>query len=98
MRPLAWDAAMQAQLVELASVPGTSWTVIAAAMGISRNAVIMRAMKTGVRRGRAPIVSGVAAAANRGRDALPPGSPETWGLIVAGTVLAGEPYPGGEWS
>ena len=89
---LDWDNGLQDRLVALAAVPGASWDAISFALGISRNAAIARAAETNVVRTRAPRASPLLRL--RGREAYPAGAPETWGLLVAGTCMAGESWPG----
>lgn len=68
---------------------GASWDEIAAAFGISRNAVIERGRKIGA--SRPPREAAPSAPPDRGP--LPAGHPLAWGLLTAGTLLAGAPYP-----
>ncbi len=70
---------------------GLTWDGIAAAMGLGRNTVLERGRKIGARRLRLSVV--VPNEEARDRPARQAGHPETWGLLIAGTVLDGEAYP-----
>jgi hypothetical protein len=69
---------------------GTAWETIAGALGISRNAAIERGRRIGA---RLPPPEYVPEPEDPERPAMPAGHSVSWGAIVAGTCLAGEPYP-----
>ena len=85
---LIWTAARDLQLKRLRA-EGASWNTIAAALGLSRFAVIERARRIGARKppDHAP------ASEDPERETLPAGHSVTWGSITAGTVLEGLAYP-----
>jgi hypothetical protein len=68
-----------------------TWPALAEAMGLGRNTVIERGRRIGARNlpRRRPVVEAEAL----DRPPRPPGHPDSWGLITAGTVLEGSPYP-----
>ncbi len=70
---------------------GMTWDRIADAMGLGRNTVLERGRKIGARRRVKPPPCTQEEA--RDRPPRQAGHPLTWGLINAGTVLEGEPYP-----
>ena len=81
---------------------GTTWDAIAAAIGVSRNAAIDRGKRLLVAEGSPEIAAarlpsrpatGPKPIPVNDRAALPAGHPLTWGLLIEGTCLAGEPYP-----
>jgi hypothetical protein len=86
---LAWTDAQDTQLRRLRA-EGASWDNIAAALGVTRWAVIERGRRIGARR---PPPDFVPTAEDLGREPLPPGHPNSWGRIILGTVLDGMPYP-----
>ena len=87
-----WTDAMNARL-DRGYANGDGQETIARDVGVSRSAVITQAMRLKLVKG-APVAPIPAAAPNptRHREPLPPGHPETWGLLTAGTSLAGEAY------
>lgn len=83
MAPPRILTAEQAMTIDRLRKGGMSFEKIAGIIGVSKRTVI-RCMD------RVPI-SGIRID-NVGREPLPPGHPETWGVIVAGTCLAGMEY------
>ena len=69
---------------------GVSWDSIAAASGLARWTVIERGRRIGA---RPPPREFVPPPEDPARDPLPAGHPRTWGVLIAGTVLEGVPYP-----
>jgi hypothetical protein len=69
---------------------GASWDTICAVLGLCRWTVIERARHIGATF-TAPVVE-TTATEDTGREPYPPGHPETWGVIIAGTCLAGSAY------
>jgi len=67
-----------------------SWDNIAVAVGVTRWTVIERGRRLGA---RLPPSDFVPASEDPERPALPPGHPETWGVIIKGMSLEGMPYP-----
>ena len=59
-------------------------------LGLTRSTVIDRGRRIGARR---PPPGPPSMVEDPGRAPLPPGHPRTWGAIVAGSVLEGDPYP-----
>ena len=86
---LLWTAPRDAQLKRMRA-QGTAWDGIAAALGVSRNAVIERGRRIGA---RLPPPEHIPDPEDPDRPPLPPGHPVSWGAIVAGTCLADTPYP-----
>jgi hypothetical protein len=85
-----WTDALDTRLCLLRHA-GLTWDGIAEAMGLGRNTVLERGRKIGARRAMPRPV--LALSDHRDRPTLPPGHPESWGLITAGTVLEGDAYP-----
>jgi hypothetical protein len=85
-----WTAALDDDLRAMRAV-GMTWDAVAASMGLGRNTVIERGRRIGARRLRLATQRVEAEPADR--PTRPAGHPFCWGLITAGTVLAGEPYP-----
>lgn len=76
------------QIIRDGRATGATWDRLAAILGVSRWAVIMRGEAIGVPKPyRAPSVRTEAE-----REPYPPGHPETWGAITRGTVLDGARY------
>ena len=69
---------------------GAAWDAIATALGISRNAALERGRRIGA---RLPPPEHVPEPDDPERPPLPAGHSVSWGAIVVGTCLAGEPYP-----
>jgi hypothetical protein len=85
---LVWTGPRDLQIKRMRA-DRASWDAIALSLGISRNAAIERGRKIGA---RLPPPEFAPAMEDPDRPALPPGHPTTWGLITAGTLLAGEAY------
>jgi len=83
-----WDASLDQTILAL-RWSGLTWEAIAAKMGLGRYTVVERGRKLGAR--RRP--HGVAVGESADRACRVAGHPETWGLLVKGTVLEGSPYP-----
>jgi hypothetical protein len=86
---MAWTPALDARLLTLRAM-GATWDSIASEMGLGRYTVLERGRRIGARRPQPPPPPVIDA---RDRPARPPGHPETWSLINAGTVLEGAVYP-----
>jgi len=86
---LVWTDQRDARLKRM-RVQCAAWDAIAAALGISRNAAIERGRRIGA---RLPPPEHVPEPEDTERPPFPPGHRVTWGAIVAGTSLAGTPYP-----
>ena len=67
-----------------------SWDTIAVAVGVTRWTVIERGRRLGA---RLPPHDFQAPPEDPDRPSLPPGHPETWGIIIKGMSLEGMPYP-----
>jgi hypothetical protein len=67
-----------------------SWDSIALAIGVTRWTVIERGRRLGA---RLPPPDFVPQPEDPDRPPLPPGHPETWGIIIKGTLAEGTPYP-----
>jgi hypothetical protein len=67
-----------------------SWDTIAIAVGVTRWTVIERGRRLGA---RLPPPDFQPPPDDPERPALPPGHPETWGIIIKETSLDGMPYP-----
>jgi hypothetical protein len=87
---VTWSPDLDARLRTLRG-GGMTWDRIAIEMGLGRNTVLERGRKIGAKRS----VRATASSQEEARDRPPrqAGHPLTWGLINAGTVLEGEPYP-----
>jgi hypothetical protein len=87
-----WTADLDEKLKALRA-GGLTWDAMAVAMGMGRNTVLERGRRIGARKLRptAHPLPPLPVAADR--PARPPGHASCWGLITAGTVLDGEPYP-----
>lgn len=96
-RALDWTAERDALIGRLRA-EGATWDQVAARLGVSRTAALERAKL--LRRGDAPVARPARAAAkaveenvDRDRAPLAPGHPVAWGLLTAGTCLAGTAFP-----
>jgi hypothetical protein len=67
-----------------------SWDIIAVAVGVTRWTVIERGRRLGA---RLPPPGFEPPPEDPERPALPPGHPETWGIIIKGTLAEGMLYP-----
>lgn len=86
---LIWTKARDLQLKRMRA-EGATWNQIAAALGLSRFAVIERGRRIGARK---PPPDQTPAPEDPERETLPAGHAVTWGSITAGTVLEGVAYP-----
>ena len=90
---LHWSQRTDLQLHRLRA-QGATWNAIAAALRLSRNAVIEHGRRIGV---RLPVRVAMPAALRElpdpARAPLPPGHPVSWAVITDGTSLAGTRYP-----
>lgn len=68
---------------------GSSWELIAQAVGICRWTVIKRGNLIGAKLPPPDFVPDV----DPNRPSLPPGHPDTWGAMIANSCLAGMAYP-----
>ena len=87
---IVWTAALDGEVRAL-RMAGLTWDAVAREMCLGRNTVLERGRRLGARRPRRHISPAIDEAADR--PAKPAGHPDTWGLIIAGTVLDGTPYP-----
>ncbi len=87
-RRLVWTEAQDSQIRRLRT-EGASWESIAAILGMARWTVIDRGRRIGALRPPRRC----APPEDPSRDPLPPGHPRSWGVLTAGTVLEGTPYP-----
>ena len=87
-----WTPARNRQVLELRR-SGATWDTVAAAIGVGRNSVIDHARRLGVRKRSSVGAPPPPVREATDRPARPSGHPDTWGLITAGTVLEGSPYP-----
>jgi hypothetical protein len=87
---MSWTPALDNRLMALRQA-GVTWPALAQAMGLGRNAVIERGRRLGARNLRRQLPVAVIEALDR--PPRPPGHPDSWGLITAGTVLEGSAYP-----
>lgn len=87
-----WTEAADTLLVGLRHHKGASWTRVAQALGVSRNAALERGRRLRVLLPERPAPPPAEAEAQE-RLPLPPGHPASWGALIAGTVLEGTAYP-----
>lgn len=85
-----WSPEQDARLRTLRA-EGHTWAAIAVELGTGREATRERGRRIGAIRQPRPRPIDFTDPANR--PPLPPGHPLSWGLLTAGTVLAGEAYP-----
>jgi hypothetical protein len=88
-RRLVWTEAQDSQIRRLRT-EGASWDTIAGILGMARWTVIDRGRRIGALR---PPRANLLPPEDPSRDPLPPGHPRSWGVLTAGTVLEGTPYP-----
>jgi hypothetical protein len=88
-KKIEWTAAQDMQIRRMRA-EGSAWDAIAAAIGVTRWTAIERGRRIGARR---PPADFVPPPESPTRDALPAGHPRSWGVLIAGTVLEGTPYP-----
>jgi hypothetical protein len=70
-----------------------SWDAIATAVGVTRWTAIERGRRLGARPPPRLPPEPPPIREDPERASLPPGHPETWGIIIKGTSLEGMPYP-----
>ena len=87
-----WTAERNRTVLEMRRA-GATWDTVAEAIGVGRNAVIDHARRLGVAKRNAAASTPAPVREAIDRPARPSGHPDTWGLINAGTVLEGAPYP-----
>ena len=87
--PLIWTDPRDTQLRRLRA-EGSTWDEIAASLRISRWSAIERGRRLNAQK---PTPAPAAPMIDLGRDPLPAGHSRSWGILVAGTVLEGSPYP-----
>ncbi len=87
-----WTQTRNRQVMDMRRA-GATWDTVAAAIGVGRNSVIDHARRLGVRKRSGVGVPPPPPREASDRPARPPGHPDTWELITAGTVLEGSPYP-----
>lgn len=86
---LVWTRAQDTRIRRLRA-EGATWEAIAAELGLNRWAVIDRGRRIRAYR-PPPDFTGVSD--DPCREPLPAGHQRTWGTMIAGSVLEGEPYP-----
>ena len=86
---LVWTQAQDTQIRRLRA-EGVAWDTVAAILGLARWTVIDRGRRIGAFR---PPRQSVPPQDDLARDPLPAGHPRSWGVLTAGTVLEGTPYP-----
>jgi hypothetical protein len=90
MRAEAWTPGLDGRLLSLRAA-GASWDSIAVDLRLGRYTVVERGRRLGARKTAQPAPAMPIEA--RDRPPLQAGHPACWGLITAGTVLEGTPYP-----
>ena len=89
----AWNTRSDARLARLRR-RGFSWETIAFAFRLNRTTVIRRGMRIGLRLPPRPLpLPPDPGLTDPARDPLRAGHPLSWGLLTAGTLLEGVPYP-----
>ncbi|MDE2007534.1 MAG: AsnC family protein [Rhodospirillales bacterium] len=88
-KKLVWTEAQDAQIRRLRG-EGASWDTVAAVLGCGRYTVIERGRRIGA---RPPPPDTPPPGPDPERAPLPPGHPESWGAIIADTLLQDCPYP-----
>jgi hypothetical protein len=86
---LTWTDARDSLLRRLRA-EGATWDAIAAALSVSRYTAIERGRRIGAGK---PPPEHKPVPEDPARDPLPPGHARSWGVLIAGTVLEGTPYP-----
>ena len=87
-RRSVWTHAQDSQ-IRRRRAEGAGWDTIAAELSIAMRFVVARGRRIGVPESD----DGLRPLSDPDREPLPPGHPETWGVITAGTVLHGARYP-----
>lgn len=85
-----WTDHLDGRLLALRA-GGCTWDEAALALGLGRNTVVERGRRLGAR--KLPKQAPAIVLEPLDRPALPPGHPNSWGLLTAGTVLDGAAYP-----
>jgi hypothetical protein len=88
---VTWSPPRDAQLRRLRQ-EGATWSEIALALAVSPDIARERGRRIGAQ--RPPRSAVVRPAEEADRAPLPPGHPRTWAILTAGTLLAGEAWPG----
>ena len=88
-KKIDWTAAQDLKIKRMRA-ESASWDNIAVAVGVTRWTVIERGRRLGA---RLPPPDLEPRTGDPDRPALPPGHPETWGIINKGMSLEGMPYP-----
>jgi hypothetical protein len=88
-KKIEWTAAQDLKIKRMRA-ESASWDNIAVAVGVTRWTVIERGRRLGA---RLPPPDFEPRLEDPDRPALPPGHPETWGIINKGMSLEGMPYP-----
>ncbi len=83
-----WTPELDAKLLSL-RLTGVGWGDIARELELGRYTVVERGRRLGARRAPRPRV----VVEDRDRPPRPPGHPDSWALITAGTLLDGQAYP-----
>ena len=86
---IEWTAAQDMKIKRMRA-ECASWDCIAEAVGVTRWTAIERGRRLGA---RLPPPDFKPPTEDSERPALPPGHPETWGIITKGMSLEGVPYP-----
>ena len=86
---LLWSPGQDATIKRLRA-EGVTWDRIAAAVCVSRFAVIERGRRIGAARPSPELKS---PPEDTERPPLPPGHPSSWQALIGGTVLEGSDYP-----
>lgn len=85
---LEWSPPRDAVLCRLRA-EGATWDTIATELVISRNGAMERGRRLGA---RLPALPHTPAATDPNRAPLPAGAPESWGALIAGSLLADTEY------
>ena len=83
-----WSHARDLQ-IRRRRVEGASWETIAAELSLPVRAVAERGYRLGAGRPQ----TAASLPQDPLREPLPPGHPDSWDALTAGTVLQGQPYP-----
>jgi hypothetical protein len=86
---IVWTEAQDSKIKRMRA-ESASWDCIAVAVGVTRWTVIERGRRLGA---RLPPPGSDPPREDPDRPALPPGHPETWGVIIKGMSLEGMSYP-----
>lgn len=86
-----WSAAMDSRMRRM-RIEGLSWTAVAAALCVTRDAATSRGRRIGLQQ-TFPAEATAVVTPDLGREPLPAGDPIAWAVLVEGTSLEGTPYP-----